>query len=255
VVSLPRVYLLRSPKLGVTLRPLHQHTCCRACNRVAFGLIVDRWSRYSLLVVEMSTTEGCSYKPERLQVGIFLPLHNLLDSLPLLVGVMYIYNSLYLLKRTLVRSPCKLMPSVHTKSKGKVVRLGAMKEGAWGERRYSSHSFLTSAVEGGESSASCPGRVLPPGERTRNPLYRRLGEPRAGVGAEAEGKISASVGNRSPVVEPVDGHYTELSGSYTNSKTTELSRQSSCLDPLQDTRSGSFRRTAFWTVISVLHSK
>jgi hypothetical protein len=29
-------------------------------------------------------------------------------------------------------------------------------EGAWGERRYSSYSFLTSALDGGEWSASAP---------------------------------------------------------------------------------------------------
>jgi hypothetical protein len=34
--------------------------------------------------------------------------------------------------------------------------------------------FLTSALEGGEVSASRPGRTLPPG-KTRYPLYRRLG--------------------------------------------------------------------------------
>jgi hypothetical protein len=33
-----------------------------------------------------------------------------------------------------------------------------------GERRYSSYSFLTSAPEGGEWSASRPGRALPPGK-------------------------------------------------------------------------------------------
>jgi len=36
---------------------------------------------------------------------------------------------------------------------------------------------MTAAVEGGEWSAACPGRTLPPGE-TRYPLYRRLGGPR-----------------------------------------------------------------------------
>jgi hypothetical protein len=34
--------------------------------------------------------------------------------------------------------------------------------GAWGERRYSSYSFLTSALDGGEWSATRPGRALPP---------------------------------------------------------------------------------------------
>ncbi|KDR19802.1 Proton-coupled folate transporter [Zootermopsis nevadensis] len=36
--------------------------------------------------------------------------------------------------------------------------------GAWGERRYSSYSFLTSALDGGEWSASRPGRALRPGK-------------------------------------------------------------------------------------------
>jgi hypothetical protein len=33
-----------------------------------------------------------------------------------------------------------------------------------GERRYSSYSYLTSALDGGEWSASRPGRALPPGK-------------------------------------------------------------------------------------------
>jgi hypothetical protein len=33
--------------------------------------------------------------------------------------------------------------------------------GTWGERRYSSYSFLTSALDGGEWSVSHPGRALP----------------------------------------------------------------------------------------------
>jgi hypothetical protein len=33
-----------------------------------------------------------------------------------------------------------------------------------GERRYSSYSFLTSALDGGDWSASRPGRALPPGK-------------------------------------------------------------------------------------------
>jgi hypothetical protein len=37
-------------------------------------------------------------------------------------------------------------------------------EGALVERRYSTYSFLTSALDGGEWSASRPGRALPPGK-------------------------------------------------------------------------------------------
>jgi len=46
-------------------------------------------------------------------------------------------------------------------------------EGPDGEYRYSSSLFLTSALEGGEGSASRTGRTLPPG-KTRYPLYRML---------------------------------------------------------------------------------
>jgi hypothetical protein len=35
---------------------------------------------------------------------------------------------------------------------------------AWGERKYSSYLLLTSALDGGEWSASRPGRALPPGK-------------------------------------------------------------------------------------------
>jgi hypothetical protein len=40
---------------------------------------------------------------------------------------------------------------------------------------------MTTALEGGEGSASLLGRSLPPG-KTRYPLYRRLGGPRGGSG-------------------------------------------------------------------------
>ena len=49
-------------------------------------------------------------------------------------------------------------------------------EGPWGEYRHSSTLFLTTALEGGEGSASYPCRTLPPGN-TRYPFYRRLGGP------------------------------------------------------------------------------
>jgi len=40
---------------------------------------------------------------------------------------------------------------------------------------------MTTALEGGEGSASCPGCSLPPG-KTRYPLYRRLGGPQDRAG-------------------------------------------------------------------------
>jgi hypothetical protein len=39
-----------------------------------------------------------------------------------------------------------------------------------GDRKYSSYSFLTSALEGGEWSASRPGRALPPGKELPVPI-------------------------------------------------------------------------------------
>jgi hypothetical protein len=54
--------------------------------------------------------------------------------------------------------------------------------GAWGERRYSSYSFTTSVLDGGEWSASRPGRALPRRKDPRYPLYRRLGGPQSRSG-------------------------------------------------------------------------
>jgi hypothetical protein len=54
--------------------------------------------------------------------------------------------------------------------------------GALGERRYSSHSLLTSALDGGEWSASRPGRALPRGKDPRYPLDRRLDGPQSRSG-------------------------------------------------------------------------
>jgi hypothetical protein len=47
--------------------------------------------------------------------------------------------------------------------------------GAWVERRYSSYSVWTSALDGGEWSASRHGSALDPGKGSRYPLDRRLG--------------------------------------------------------------------------------
>jgi hypothetical protein len=58
--------------------------------------------------------------------------------------------------------------------KGKMVLLHAM-DGAWEERRYSSYTFLTSALEGGEWSASRPGRALPPGREPPVPIVQEAG--------------------------------------------------------------------------------
>jgi hypothetical protein len=44
--------------------------------------------------------------------------------------------------------------------------------GACGERRYSSYTFLTSALDGGEWSASRPGHALPLGKGSPVPIVQ-----------------------------------------------------------------------------------
>ena len=66
--------------------------------------------------------------------------------------------------------------------------------------------FLTLALEGGEGSASRPGRTLPPG-KTRYPLYRRLGGPQSRSGQVQ--KISPPPGFDPWTVQPVGSHYTD----------------------------------------------
>jgi hypothetical protein len=92
----------------------------------------------------------------------------------------------------------------------KVVPLHAVEALGGGERRYSSYSYLTSALDGGEWSASRPGRALPPGKEPRFPLNRRLGGPPEPVWTQRlEEKSSASVGDRTPVVQSVVRYYTD----------------------------------------------
>jgi hypothetical protein len=47
------------------------------------------------------------------------------------------------------------------------------------EREDRSYSFLTSALDGGDGSASHPGRALSPGKEPRHPLCRKLGGPQS----------------------------------------------------------------------------
>jgi len=67
------------------------------------------------------------------------------------------------------------------------------------------YSFLTTALEGGEWSASRPGRSLPPG-KTRYPLYRRLGGPQGRSGQVRE--ISHPPGFDPRTVQLVASRYT-----------------------------------------------
>jgi len=72
--------------------------------------------------------------------------------------------------------------------------------------RYISVLFLTWPLEGGEGSASRPGRTLPP-LKTRYPLYRRLGGPQGRSGQV--GKISPPPEFDPRTVQPVDSRYTD----------------------------------------------
>jgi hypothetical protein len=81
-----------------------------------------------------------------------------------------------------------------------------------GERRYSSYSFTTSALDRGEWSVSRPGCAFTPGERT--PGTHCTGGwvgPRAGLDTEVKRKIlcpcRASNPDR-PIVQSVVRHYT-----------------------------------------------
>jgi hypothetical protein len=77
---------------------------------------------------------------------------------------------------------------------------------------YNSYSFTTSALHGGEWSASRPGRALPPGKGPPVPIVQEAGwAPEPVWTQEVRGKIlcprRGSNSDR-PVVQPVVRHYT-----------------------------------------------
>ena len=65
---------------------------------------------------------------------------------------------------------------------------------------------MTKELEGGEGSASGPGRFLPPW-KTRYPFYRRLGGPQGRSGQMR--KISPPPGFDPWTVQPVASRYTD----------------------------------------------
>jgi hypothetical protein len=82
--------------------------------------------------------------------------------------------------------------------------------GRLGGGRYSSYSFLTSALDGGEWSASRPGRALPPGKGPPVLIVQEAGWAPEPVWTQGlEEKSSASVGDRAPIVQPAVRHYTD----------------------------------------------
>jgi len=64
---------------------------------------------------------------------------------------------------------------------------------------------MTAALEGGEWSAACPVRSLPPG-KMRYPLYRKLGGPQ-GRSGRAENLVPTGI--RSQTIQPVVSRYTD----------------------------------------------
>jgi hypothetical protein len=82
--------------------------------------------------------------------------------------------------------------------------------GIWGERSYSSYSYLTSVLDEGERSASRPGRALPSGKGPPVPIGQEAGwAPEPVWTQRLEEKSSASVGDKPPVVQFVVSHYTD----------------------------------------------
>jgi hypothetical protein len=79
-----------------------------------------------------------------------------------------------------------------------------------GVRRYGSYSYLTSALDGGEWSASRPGRASPPGKGPPVPIGQETGWAPEPVWTQGlEEKSSAPVGDRTPIVQSVVRHYTD----------------------------------------------
>jgi hypothetical protein len=80
---------------------------------------------------------------------------------------------------------------------------------ALGGEEYSSYSFTTSALDGGEWSASLPGRALPPGKGPPVHIVQDAGWASELVWTQRiEEKSFAPAGDRTPVVQPVVRHYT-----------------------------------------------
>jgi hypothetical protein len=81
---------------------------------------------------------------------------------------------------------------------GKAIPLHAME--ALGEERYSSYSFTTSVLDGGEWLASRPGRALPPRKRPTIPIVQEAGWASELVRTQRlEEKSFAPAGDRAPI--------------------------------------------------------
>jgi hypothetical protein len=82
------------------------------------------------------------------------------------------------------------------------------------ERMYSSYSFTTSALDGGEWSASRPGRALPPGKGPPVPIVQEAGWAPEPVWTQMlEEKSFAPAGDRTPIARIY--YYNNLLSHYT----------------------------------------
>jgi hypothetical protein len=68
---------------------------------------------------------------------------------------------------------------------------------------YSSYSFSTSALDGGEWSASRPGRALPPGKGPPVPIVKEAGWAPEPVWTQVKGKILAPAGDQETLQFPL----------------------------------------------------
>jgi hypothetical protein len=84
---------------------------------------------------------------------------------------------------------------------------------AWWERRYSSYSFSTSSLDGGEWSVSCLGRTLAPGKRPQIPIVQEAGWVSELVWTQRLQDKSFHLCRGSdlnrPVVQPIARQYTD----------------------------------------------
>jgi hypothetical protein len=79
-----------------------------------------------------------------------------------------------------------------------------------GDRRYSSYSFLTLALDGSQWPASRLGRALLPGKGPPVPIVQEAGWASELVWTQRlEETFSASAGDRNPVVQSAVKHYTD----------------------------------------------
>jgi hypothetical protein len=81
-------------------------------------------------------------------------------------------------------------------------------EGVWGSEGIAPR-ILTTAINGGEWSASRPCRFYPQGKSPRYPLDRRLGGPQSRSGRGGEEKNSQPLPELEPsIIKPITQRYT-----------------------------------------------